>query len=225
MLNGIRNYWTNELRPVTPHKNLEELPGETVGFLLDVGLPTNQKLYEDKLTFLRATIPLKSLLPTVEEDITDRLFQFFTNDLSMVQFEERDYVSIGQYGEKIVGLARGTGEVYLLDSQEPPPCYPYPYHPVTFVNTNIECCLTFLMYDSYYHSLMIEPIVKYNRTIGILGKEQEQEVAKSEVTSLIARLEQQLRDSDKRALNESVSYWRFYMFDLKQSWGDNTEGF
>jgi hypothetical protein len=66
---------------------------------------------------------------------------------------------------------------------------------------------------------MIEPIVKYNRTIGTPGKEQEQEVAKNEICSLIARLEKQFRDIDEKALNEPVSYWRFYMFDLKQSWG------
>lgn len=146
----------------------EVLPSATIMFLHQYGLPTIERIYEERKTYLEFTTPLPEII--LSENNAERSikslhpFIEFTSSLSdRFEFQGLEFVRIGTEHENDVVIETISGNInYII--QNLPVSLPAEFLPIAqnrFMNSGLDKLGMFLTAECLARREMIKPRKKY----------------------------------------------------------------
>ncbi|MCE9647409.1 MAG: SUKH-4 family immunity protein [Chloroflexi bacterium] len=219
-IRDYKDFWQNDLARITLSKQIKEvLAPSAISFLIQYGLPTIDRIYKERRTFLEKTTPLPQIMlheKSIEENIRRQspYFEFASSMFSKLVFQGQEYIRIGVEGGCDIAVAVNSGSIHHIDSAPPfepwPVDLPPPPAQNLFVNSSVEKLALSLTAEFMAKQKSIVPRKKYVDSIESDSMDMQNE-AEEEIDRIVNQLENELREIDSLAFEIKNSYWGNYM--------------
>ena len=215
-------FWGKDLTTIKVPKEFEKkLPLATTKFLCRYGLPTIERMYKERKTYLENTTPLPEIiLSEVNADSNiKRVYPFFefAHLLSdQFRFQGQEFIRLGDDADYYIAIEVDSGSVHYI-IKSPPETWPYEIPPPLqnqFLNSGVDKLGMYLTAEFLSRRERINPFKEYVDAINAnntnLRNEAEEEYAK-----IINNLEDEFKALDYHALSVTDSYWRDYLYEMR----------
>ena len=219
--NYIQEYWGTDLRQFkVPVEIVGLLPESTIAFLEKIGLPTNERVLQEKKTFLRAA----TIWP---ENITDDVVKItepiiaFAKEPKEIGFEGKNYVSICYPVRNTIGIAfdTQTGKVFYIYGPKPRNYGGQYYMPVRFMNESIQKTIFMMTIDFSTkrriapHQARINQLTRRIQKSKVIQPKLKEEMEKEHLSihKLLLQQDEKMRKIEPKAFLDYRYYWRLYI--------------
>ncbi len=215
-------FWGMDLVNINLPKDIEmALSPSSIEFLRRSGLPSPERIYNERKNYLKFTSPFPELtLSKVNAEGSIKsvcpYFEFAPSLLERFDFQGHNFIRIGIEGDRDIAIDVNSGFIHYIARNQPehwPADFP-PFVQNLFVNSSVKNLGMFLTAEFIARRERIKPGKKYVDGINSDNTELREE-AEEEINQIINNLENEFRVLDKGALLAPESYWRDYLTDTR----------
>lgn len=215
-------FWGEDLTAIRISKEIEKvLPPVAIMFLDQYGLPTSERMFRERKTYLESTTPIPEIFlseKNIEKNIKSvrPYFEFISFVYELFEFQGLNFVRIGNDGEHDIAIEVNSGSVnYIIRSL--PVSWPTEFAPLVqnwLINSGVDKLGMFLTAEFLARRERIKPRKKYIEAINSDNAKLRDE-SEEEINQIIDNIENEFRALDNEALIVPESYWRDYLINIR----------
>lgn len=215
-------FWGKDLTTIKVPKEIEKkLPLATTKFLLQYGLPTSERMYKERKTYLENTTPLPEIILSevnVDRNIK-RVYPFFefVHLLSeQFRFQGQDFIRLGNDDDYYIAIEVDSGNVHYI-IKNLPEIWPYEIPPPPqnqLINSGVDKLGMYLTAEFLSRRERINPLIKYVNAVNSKNYKLRDKMEET-VDKIIDNLEKDFMELDDQALTANESYWRGYLYEMR----------
>ena len=215
-------FWGEDLTNIRISKEIEKvLPPVAIMFLDQYGLPTSERMFRERKTYLESTTPIPDIFlseKNIERNIksVSPYFEFISFVYEPFEFQGLKFVRIGNEGEHDIAIEVNSGSVnYII--RRLPVSWPTEFAPLVqnlLINSGVDKLGMFLTAEFLARQERIKARKKYVEAITSDNAKLRDE-SEEEINQIIDNLENEFRALDNEALIVPESYWRDYLINIR----------
>ena len=215
-------FWGEDLTNIRISKEIEKvLPPVAIMFLDQYGLPTSERMFRERKTYLESTTPIPEIFlseKNIEKNIKSvrPYFEFISFVDEPFEFQGLKFVRIGNEGEHDIAIEVNSGSVNYIIRSLPVSC-PTEFAPLVqnlLINSGMDKLGMSLTAEFLARRERIKARKKYVEAINSDNAKLRDE-SEGEINQIIDNLENEFRALDNEALIVPESYWRDYLINIR----------
>jgi hypothetical protein len=218
------DFWNKDLIKIKPSEEVRDyLAPSAILFLTQYGLPSNNRIYWERKTFLEQTTHLPKITlhgKNIEGNIRRQYpyFEFESSLFAKFVFQGQEFVRIGVEDDRDIAIEVRSGNIRCIDHNLPLDSWPADLQPPTaqnlFVNSGMEELGLSLTAEFLAKRKLILPRKKYvnasrSKNTGLRFE------AEKEINQIVNDLETELKTIDHPTFEAADSYWIYYFLQAR----------
>lgn len=222
-LEAYLKFWDRDLLTIKISKEVKKaLSANAVVFLTQYGLPSSERVYNERKKYLENTTPLPDIFlseKSIERSIKSLkpYFEFNSSLFELFEFQGKEFIKIGSEGEFDIAIEVNSGSVncILLDPPASWPAILPPLEQNRFINSSVEKLAMFLTEEFISRRERIVPTKQYfeainSKNIKMVDK------SEADINQIIDNLENEFKKMDDQINKTTNSYWQDYFVNLRE---------